>query len=91
MAITSKEINFSQLQRELGNQGLCGDFNDPKKKIITIAENSTITEEELEAAIEAHIAQPDPQVVINLNKQQGLDKLKELGFTDNEIKALLGL
>ena len=40
MAITSKEINLAQLDQELGSQGLCGDFNDPKKKIIIIRMDS---------------------------------------------------
>jgi restriction system protein len=48
MAITSKEINLKQLDQELGNQGLCGNFNDPKKKLIIAADNSTVTENELE-------------------------------------------
>ena len=91
MAITSKEINLGQLDKELGGQGLCGDFNDPKNKIITVADNSTVTEAELEAAIVTHIAKfPEPNLV-ELNREQGLNKLKELGFTDDEIKALLNL
>jgi hypothetical protein len=90
MAITSKEINLSQLDQELGNQGLNGDFNDPKKKLIVPADNSTVTEDELKAAIAAHVAGPDQRQIIELNRQQGLAKLKELGFTDDQISALLG-
>jgi hypothetical protein len=90
MAITSKEINLEQLDKELGSQGLCADFNDPKKKIITVADNSTITEEQLEAAIKAHVAGPTQQQILQLNREQGLAKLKELGFTDDQISALLG-
>ena len=91
MAITSKEINLSQLDKELGNQGLCGDFNDPNKKVIKPADNSTVTEAELKAAIEAHIAQPTEGEIKVLNREQGLIKLKELGFTDEQISALLNL
>jgi hypothetical protein len=90
MAITSKEINLNQLDQELGAQGLCGDFNDPKKKIIVPAENSTVTEDELKAAIDAHVAGPTQEQIIKLNREQGLAKLKELGFTDDQIAALLG-
>jgi hypothetical protein len=90
MITTSKEINLDQLDKELGSQGLCGDFNDPKNKIIKVADNSTVTDEELEAAIAAHVAGPSQQEIIMLNREQGLAKLKELGFTENEIKALLG-
>lgn len=90
MAITSKEINLQQLDKELGDQGLCGDFNDPKKKIIVPAENSTVTEDELKDAIAAHVAGPTQDQIIKLNREQGLAKLKELGFTDDQIFALLG-
>ena len=89
MAITSKEINLEQLDQELGAQGLCGDFNDPKKKSIVPAENSTVTETQLEAAIASHIAGPTQQEITQLNREQGLAKLKELGFTDDQITALL--
>jgi hypothetical protein len=89
MATTSKEINLSQLDQELGGQGLCGDFNDPKKKVIMQAENSKVTDAELDAAIKAHVAGPTQADVIRLNRQQGLAKLKELGFTDDQISALL--
>ena len=89
MAITSKEINLEQLDQELGSQGLCADFNDPKKKLIVAADNSTVTEAQLEAAIAAHIASPTQQEITQLNREQGLAKLKELGFTDDQITALL--
>ena len=89
MAITSKEINLLQLDNELGNQGLCADFNDLKKKIIVPADNSTVTEAELEAAITAHIAGPTQEEITKLNREQGIAKLKELGFTDDQITALL--
>jgi hypothetical protein len=90
MAITSKAINLDQLDKELGGQGLCGDFNNPNKKIIMPAENSTLTEAELEAGIASHIAQPTDKEITELNREQGLAKLKELGFTDDQISALLG-
>ena len=89
MATTSKEINLAQLDQELGGQGLCGDFNDPKKKLIMPADNSTVTEDELKEAIAAHVAKPTEADVIKLNREQGLAKLKELGFTDDQISALL--
>ena len=89
MAITSKEINLAQLDQELGNQGLCADFNDLKKKIIETADDSTVSEDELNAAIAAHVAQPTSDEIRMLNRKQGITKLKELGFTDDQISALL--
>ena len=88
MAITSKKINLSQLDQELGGHGLIADFNDDKKKLILPAEGSEITEEELKNAIELHNAQPTPDEVQHLNLQEGMAKLKELGFTDAQIQAL---
>jgi hypothetical protein len=89
MPITSKEINLIQLDQELGGQGLCADFNDLEKKVIVQADNSTVTDAELEAAITAHVAGPTQQEITQLNREQGLAKLKELGFTDDQITALL--
>ena len=89
MAITSKKINVNQLDQELGLQGLCYDFNDPKNKIIKPADNSTITESELESAIKSHVASPTEQEIKMLNRQEGIAKLKELGFTEDQILALL--
>jgi hypothetical protein len=89
MIITSKEINLLQLDKELGGQGLCADFNDPKKKVIMPASGSSVTKTELENAIKAHIAQPDEMAVRQLNREQGLSKLKEFGCTDDQISALL--
>jgi hypothetical protein len=91
MTTTSKEINLYQLDQELGGQGLVADFNDPKKKIIKVADNSTVTEAELETAIKNHIAQPSKDEMRVLNRAEGIAKLKELGFTDDQISALLNL
>ena len=90
MAITSKKINLAQLDQELGGKGLVADFNDPNNKIIKPADNSDVTEAQLEAAIAAHIAGPTEEEVRIFNRQQGIAKLKELGFTEEQITALLG-
>jgi hypothetical protein len=90
MITTSKEINLEQLDAELGGQGLCADFNDIKKKIIMPAENSTVSDEQLKVAIASHVAGPTQNEIVKLNREQGLVKLKELGFTDDQISALLG-
>lgn len=89
MAITSKEINLAQLTKELGGKGLIADFNDPKKKLILPADGVDLSEDELKEAIANHVAGPTRDEVTRLNREQGLAKLKELGFTDDQISALL--
>ena len=89
MAITNKAINLLQLDKELGSKGLNGDFNDPENKIILPADGSDVTEAQVEAAIDDHIAEPTEQEIKVLNKQEGIAKLKELGLTEEQITALL--
>jgi len=86
MAITNKEINLSQLDKELGGQGLIGDFNDPSKKLVLPSENSTITEAQLKSAIEAH--QAIDEAAITATDKAAL--LARLGITADEAKLLLG-
>lgn len=85
MAITSKEINLAQLDKELGGKGLNGDFNDPAKKLILPTENSDVTEAELKAAIDAHIAVDDLAVAASARTAL----LAKLGITADEAKLLL--
>ena len=83
MAITSKEINLSQLDKELGSKGLNGDFHDAAKKIILVVEGSDVTELELEAAISAHVATSfEPTVA---------EKLASVGLSIEDLKAALGV
>jgi len=84
MAITSKEINLAQLDKELGGKGLNGDFNDPAKKLIVPADESDLTEAELEAGIAAHIALADPEPTV-------ADKLASVGLSVADLKEALGL
>ena len=85
MAITSKEINLAQLDAELGGKGLIGDFNDPKKKVISVAEDSDVTEEQLIAAITAHVAVDDE--AIKAAEKKAI--LNRLGITEEEAKLIL--
>ena len=89
MITTDKKINLEQLDSELGSFGLIADFNDPKKQLIGVADNSPVTEEQLAEAIENHIASASREEIRLLNKEQGIAKLKELGFTDDQITALI--
>jgi len=86
MAITNKEINLSQLDQELGGFGLIADLNDPKKKIILPADNSTVTESELAAAIAIHNAIDEAAAAAT----QKAALLARLGITADEAKLLIG-
>ena len=80
--ITAKAINLIQLDRELGLQGLSADFNNADNKIITTADLSQVTQSQLEAAVEAHIALPEPEPTI-------ADKLALVGLSLDELKAAI--
>ena len=86
MAITSKEINLNQLTAELGGKGLIADFNDTKKKLILPANDVNLSEEELQSAIDNHIAIDDAKVKANAKAAL----LNKLGITAEEAKLLLG-
>lgn len=87
MATTSKEINLGQLSKELGGKGLIADFNDPKKKLILPAEGVELTENELDAAIAAHIA-IDEDKAQAARKSAAESKLAALGLTTDDLRAL---
>ncbi len=86
MAITNKEINLAQLDQELGGHGLIADFNDSKKKLILPAENSPVTDEEIQTAIVSHVA-TDTNALRAKARQAILDRL---GLTAEEAAILLG-
>jgi len=83
MAITSKEINLTQLTNELGGKGLIANFNNPKEKVILPADGVVLSDADLEAAIAAHIA-------IDENKARltAQGKLAALGLTTDDLRAL---
>ena len=85
MAITSKEINLAQLSKELGGKGLIGDFNDAKKKLIVAADGVNLSEEELESAIDNHIAIDDAKVKATVKAAL----LSKLGISESEARLLL--
>ena len=85
MAITAKQINLAQLSRELGDKGLIADFNDPKKKLVLPADGVELTDSELKAAIDSHVAIDDAAIRAKA-KAALLDKL---GITSEEASLLL--
>ena len=84
--ITNKEINLSQLDKELGGFGLCINANDAENKIITTSDKSLVTDQELQSAIATHIAIDEN--AINLAARTAL--LNRLGITAEEAALLLG-
>lgn len=93
MAITSKEINLGQLDMELGGKGLIADFSDSENKLILPSDNSDLTEEELIAGIEAHVAidivaQAQAEAEAKAAAKAAL--LERLGITAEEAQLLLG-
>jgi hypothetical protein len=83
MAITNKEINLAQLDKETGGKGLIGNFNDANKKLILPADNNDLTEAQLEAAIALHIA--------NVETLSTAEKLASVGLSVADLKTALGL
>lgn len=81
--ITGKDINLAQLNKELGSFGLSLDKNDVDNKIITTADESTVTQDQLEKAVKDHVAVED---VVSIE-----DKLASVGLTIDDLKAALGL
>jgi hypothetical protein len=85
MAITSKEINLEQLDKELGGGGLIANFENDKEKLILLPEGSDVTESELEEAIKAHKA-IDENAIREASRKVILDRI---GLTSDEVKILL--
>jgi hypothetical protein len=81
---TNKPINLYQLDQELNGKGLNATLDDNKKVIeVTLADNNDATEAQLEAAINAHIAEfKEPTVE---------EKLTSVGLNLGDLKAALGL
>jgi hypothetical protein len=84
MAKISKEINLGQLSKELGDKGLIANFNDPKDKIILPADGVVLSNQELETAINNHVALPVPELTVE-------QKLASVGLNLEDLKAALGL
>jgi len=85
MIKVNKKINLVQLDNELNGLGLICSYNENNEiSEIGLAENNSATEEELQSAIDAHIAKPNPQPTIE-------QKLASVGLNLNDLKTALGL
>lgn len=81
---TTKEINLSQLDEELGGHGLCGSDTE-----VLAIEGSPVTEAELSAAIAAHVY-VDPDAERLAVRESAMAKLAALGLNMNEIETIVG-
>ena len=85
MIKVNKEINLSQLDKELNGLGLIS-INDVDGNVLEVglAQDNDTTEAELKAAIDAHIALLTPELTV-------ADKLASVGLSLDDLKAALGL
>ena len=81
---TTKQINLSQLDDELGGYGLNG-----AEGIVQACEGSPVTEAELSAAIAAHVY-VDPDAERLAVRESAMAKLTALGLNVDEVAAIVG-
>ena len=85
MIKVNKPINLAQLDMELNGKGLISKNSDDFTVIeVGLAENNDATESELQIAIDAHIAKPEPEPTVQ-------DKLASVGLSLEDLKVALGL
>lgn len=80
--LTTKKINLAQLDAELNAGGLNMESKDGEHTISAI--DDKITDAQLKAAIDAHVAQEDAEPSI-------VEKLASVGVSVDDLKAALGL
>jgi len=80
--LTKKKINLAQLDAELNAGGLNMESKDGEYKITAI--DKKVTDAQLKAAIDAHVAKEDPQPSLT-------EKLASVGLSVDDLKAALGL
>jgi hypothetical protein len=82
MVKTTKKINLAQLDAELNAGGLNMDSLNGENTITAV--DPKITEAQLKAAVDAHIAQEDSQPSLT-------EKLASVGLSVDDLKVALGL
>jgi 3-dehydroquinate dehydratase len=80
--LTTKKINLAQLDAELNAGGLNMESIDGEHTISAI--DDKITDAQLKAAIDAHVAQEDAEPSI-------VEKLASVGVSVDDLKVALGL
>jgi antitoxin component HigA of HigAB toxin-antitoxin module len=82
MVKTNKKVNLAQLDAELKAGGLNMESFDGTNTITAL--DSKITDAQLQAAVDAHVAQEAPEPTI-------AEKLSSVGLSVADLKAALGL
>jgi hypothetical protein len=84
MIKVNKSINLEQLDKEINGKGLVASVDEQLKVIaVGLAEGNSATDEELQAAIDSHVAVfTEPTIE---------EKLASVGVSFNDLKAALGL
>ncbi len=88
MIKVNKPINLYQLDLELNGLGLNANLDSNKNIIeVGLADNNLATENQLQAAIDAHVAK-DEKAEAEAKKLSAEAKLAALGLTTEDLKAL---
>ena len=83
MITVTKDINLAQLDSELNGKGLIASVGENKQiTAVGLADGNDATEAQLQVKIDAHVAQPTPELTIE-------EKLASVGLSLNELKAAL--
>lgn len=86
MITTTKKINLAQLDAELNANGLSMESINGSHTITALDE--TITDKQLQAAVDAHDALPTDAEKAASTKEAAQAKLAALGLTTEDLKAL---
>lgn len=86
MITTTKKINLAQLDAELNANGLSMESINGLHTITALDE--TITDKQLQAAVDAHDALPTDAEKVAAAKEAAQAKLAALGLTTDDLKAL---
>jgi len=81
---TATAVNLAQLDTDLGGHGLTMNAENDGAKIVAVSDGSPVTQADLDAAVAAHAAQPNPEPTLD-------EKLASVGVTVAEIRTALGL
>jgi len=84
MITVNKKVNLTQLDQELNGEGLIASVDENREIIaVALAENNSATQEQLQVALDAHVA--------IFSEPTLEEKLTTVGLSLSELKTALGL